>query len=146
VSYRIVNASEWSLDQLAPYMSDILREMGRLAKRFPKDVTTAGLFQAFLSGKRTLWLVLEGDGFVSIAMSSISTIDATGTRVATLCDLAGRDVAKYEALLFATMEAWADQNNCDVKAIEGREGWKRPLAKYGYKPYAVLYRKTRGAA
>jgi hypothetical protein len=138
---NIVNGSEWSIDQLAPYMSDILREMGRLAKRFPKDVTTAALFSEVLSGKRTLWLVLDGDTFVSMALSTIRTVDATGTRIATLCDLAGRDVHKYAAELCAALEQWADENNCSVKAIEGREGWKPLLAQYGYKPHAVLYRK-----
>lgn len=140
---RVVNGSEWPLDQLAPYMSDILREMGRLAKRFPKDVTTAGLFQEFLSGRRTLWLVLDGDVFVSMAMTTMRTIDATGTKIATLCDLAGRDVQKYAAELCAATELWADKNGCAVMAVEGREGWKPLLAQYGYKPFSVLYRKTR---
>ena len=141
--YRIVNASEWSLDQLAPYMSEILKEMGRLAKRFPGDVTAAALFQEFLSGKKTLWLVLDGDGFVSIAMSHIRTIDATGQRIATLCDLAGRDVHNYAAELCAALEQWADAKDCPVRAVEGREGWKPLLALHGYKPFAVLYRKSR---
>lgn len=140
---RIVNGSEWSLDQLAPYMSRILAEMGRLAKRFPKDVTTAALFQEVLAGKRTLWLVLDGDSFVSIALSTIRTVDATGTRIATLCDLAGRDVHRYAAELCAALEQWAEQNNCPVMAVEGREGWKPLLAQYGYKPHAVLYRKVK---
>lgn len=140
---RIVNGSEWSLDQLAPYMSQILAEMGRLAKRFPKDVTTAALFQEVLNGKRTLWLVLDGDSFVSIALSTIRTVDATGTRIATLCDLAGRDVHRYAAELCAALEQWAEQKDCSVMAVEGREGWKPLLAQFGYKPHAVLYRKAR---
>jgi hypothetical protein len=65
MTYSIVNASEWSLDDLAPYMGDILKQMGRLAKRFPRDVTTASLFQEFLAGKKTLWLILEDKAFVS---------------------------------------------------------------------------------
>lgn len=142
MTYRVVNASEWSLDQLAPYMTDILHEMGRLAKRFPKDVTTQALFQEFLTGKKTLWLILEGDGFVSIAMTTIRTIDGTGTRIATLCDLAGRDIHNYASQLNAALEQWADQQKCGVMAVEGREGWKPLLALFGYKPYAVLYRKT----
>ncbi len=140
---RVVNGSEWSIDQLAPYMSDILQEMGRLAKRFPQDVTTAALFKEVLSGKRTLWLVLDGETFVSIALSTIRTVDATGTRIATLCDLAGRDVQKYAAELCAALEQWADKNDCPIRAVEGREGWKPLLAQFGYKPHAVLYRKTR---
>jgi hypothetical protein len=143
LTYSVHCASEWPLDRIAPYMSDILAEMGRLALRFPGDVTTEALFQEFLSGKKTLWLVLDGDKFVSMALSTIRTVDATGQRIATLCDLAGRDVRKYAAQLCAALEAWADTNNCEIRAVEGREGWKPMLAEYGYTPHAVLYRKTK---
>lgn len=141
MTYRIVNASEWPLDDLAPFMSEILKQMGRLAKRFPRDVTTASLFQEFLTGKKTLWLILDGGAFVSMAMTRIRTIDCTGNRVFTLCDLAGKDVARFADLLTETMEAAAASNNCEPE-IEGREGWGRMIAKYGYRPHAVLYRKT----
>ncbi len=79
-------------------------------------MTTAALFQEFLSGKKTLWLVLEGDGFVSIAMTTIRTIDGTGTRIATLCDLAGRDIHNYATELNAALEQWASKNDCPVMA------------------------------
>lgn len=143
MSYSIENASEWPLDRLAPYMSDVLREMGRLASRFPGDITMQALYGEFLTGKKTLWLVLEGEKLVSIAMSSIRTVDATGQRIGTLSDLAGRDVHKYAPELCAAVEAWADQQKCGVFAVEGREGWKPILAKHGYKPFAVLYRKVK---
>jgi hypothetical protein len=144
LSYRIENASEWqSLDRLAPYMSDILHEMGRLAKRFPKDVTTAALFGDFISGKRTLWLVLDGDKFVSMAMTRVDTVNATGERIATLCDLAGRDVQRYATELCTALEAWASQQNCGTLAVEGRKGWERLLTKHGYRAERVLYRKTK---
>jgi hypothetical protein len=143
MTYSIVNASEWSLDDLAPYMSDILKQMGRLAKRFPRDVTTASLFQEFLAGKKTLWLILDGDkAFVSMAMTRIRTIDCTGNRVFTLCDLAGKDVARFADLLTDRHGSRAAANNCEPE-IEGREGWGRMIAKYGYRPHAVLYRKSR---
>lgn len=124
-------------------MSDILAQMGRLAKRFPKDVTTQGLFQEFLAGKKTLWLVLDGETFVAIAMTAVRTIDCTGTRIFTLCDLAGRDVSKFADLLTETLEAAAAANNCTEIAIEGRTGWARMIHKYGYRPHAVLFRKVR---
>lgn len=143
MTYSVVNASNWSMDQLAPFMSDILREMGRLAKRFPKDCTTAALFQEVLSGRKTLWLVMKDDEFAAVALTSIRTVDATGTRIMTLCDLAGKDVRAFASELCEAMEAWSDANNCDVIAVEGRTGWKPILAQYGYAPHAVLYRKSR---
>ncbi len=142
MTYRVVNASEWSLDQLAPYMTEILKEMGRLANRFPKDTTTAGQFAEFLKGGRTLWLVLDGDGFVAIALTSIRTIDATGIRFATLNDLAGSNVQSYAAELCTALEQWATKNNAEPE-IYGRKGWEPLLKLFGYRPHAVLYRKSR---
>lgn len=143
MTYSVHCASEWPLDRLAPYLSEVLREMGRLAKRFPNDATTEALFTEFLAGKKTLWLILEGDDFVSMALSTVRTVDSTGTRMATLCDMAGKNVQGYASELCEALEAWADKNNCDIRAIEGREGWKPLLAQHGYKPHAVLYRKSR---
>lgn len=143
MSYTIVNASEWPLERIAPYMSDVLREMSRLAKRFPKDVTTAALFNDFLSGARTLWLILYDGNFISMAMTRVDTVNATGERIATLCDLAGRDVKAYAAELCMALEQWADQQKCGVLAVEGRKGWEPILAKHGYRAERVLYRKTK---
>jgi hypothetical protein len=140
---RVENVSQWPLDRLAPYMSDILGAMGKLATRYPNDVTTAALFQEFLAGKKTLWLALDGDRFLAIAMTTIRTIDATGTRIFTLCDLAGIDVARFADELTTAMEDSAAQHDCSVIAVEGRSGWDKFLKPRGYRPYAVLYRKLR---
>ena len=140
MAYKIHCASEWPLDQIAPYMSSILDAMGQLAKRFPKDVTTASLFQEFLSGKKTLWLILDDDAFVTMALTSIRVLDPTGKRFATLCDLAGNHVQLYAAELCAALEAWAEKNDAEPE-IYGRKGWEPLLKQFGYRPHATLYRK-----
>lgn len=124
-------------------MSAVLEQMGRLADRFPGDVTMGALFSEVLAGKRTLWLVMEGETVLSIAMTTIRTVDATGQRIAKLHDLAGRDVHRYAAQLCEALEIWADENDCPVKEIEGRVGWQKLLDRFGYRPQAVLYRKAR---
>jgi len=124
-------------------MSDVLREMGRLAKRYPGDVTTTALFQEFLAGRKTLWLVRDGEAFVAMALTTIRTVDATASRIFTLCDLAGRDVAKFADELTVALEDSAAQNNCNVIAVEGRAGWDKFLKPRGYRQHAVLYRKSR---
>lgn len=142
---KVENVSLWPLDRLAPYMSDILAQMGRLAKRYPRDVTTAALFQEFLAGKKTLWMAHEDGAFLAIAMTMINTVNATGTRIFTLCDLAGRDVAKFADELTTAMEDSAAENDCSVIAVEGRSGWEKFLKPRGYKTHAVLYRKLRSS-
>lgn len=123
-------------------MSDVLRELGRLAARFPGDVTMGALYAEILQGRRTLWLVLEGGRLLSIALTSVRTVDATGQRIAKLHDLAGRDVHRYAAQLCDALEGWADENGCPVKEIEGRKGWEKLLKRFGYAPHAVLFRKA----
>lgn len=124
-------------------MSDILGAMGKLATRYPKDVTTGALFQEFLAGKKTLWLVLNGDAFVAVAMTTVRTVDATGTRIFTLCDLAGKDVAKFADELTTAMEDSAAQSECSIIAVEGRTGWEKFLKPRGYREHARLWRKLR---
>lgn len=143
MTYTVDNASLWPLEQLAPYMSDVLREMGRLAKRYPGDTTTTALFQEFLAGTKTLWLVRDGETFVAMALTTIRTVDATESRIFTLCDLAGRDVAKFADELTTAMEDSAAQNDCNVIAVEGRAGWDKFLKPRGYRQHAILYRKLR---
>lgn len=124
-------------------MSAVLGQMGRLADRFPGDVTMGALFSEVLAGKRTLWLVMEGETLLSIAMTTIRTVDATGQRIATLRDLAGHGVHRYAGRLCEALETWADENHCTVREVEGREGWKPLMKEHGYRPFAVLYRKAR---
>lgn len=143
MTYTVQSTAAWSIDQLAPFMTEILGAMGKLAKRYPKDVTTGALFQEVLAGNRTLWLVLDSGAFVAIAMTTVRTIDATGTRIFTLCDLAGKDVAKFADELTTAMEDSAAQNDCSIIAVEGRSGWDKFLKPRGYKPHAVLWRKSR---
>lgn len=138
----VENVSKWALDDLAPYMTDVVTQMGRLAKRFPEDCTTASIFHEIYSGNRALWLIREDGKFVAMAMSHIRTINATGAKIATLTDLAGDRVSEYAEQLCAAVETWADENQCAVKEVQGREGWKPILARHGYRPFSVIYRKT----
>lgn len=140
---KIENVSLWPLDRLAPYMSEILEAMGQLSARYPADMTTMSLFQEFLGGKKTLWIALDEWKFLAIAMTTIRTVDATGARIFTLCNLAGRDVASFADELTTAMEESAVQNDCPIIAVEGRTGWDKFLKPRGYREYARLYRKTR---
>lgn len=143
MSFTVENASLWSLDDLAPYVSSILLEMGKLARRYPGDTTTAALYADFLSGRKTLWVVREGEAFVAMALTTVKTIDATGQKIFTLCDLAGRDVSKFADELTTAMENSAAAQDCNVIAVEGRTGWDKFLKPRGYKIHATLYRKSR---
>lgn len=139
---EIVNASQWPIERLAPYMSGILEQMGRLADRFPDDVTMGALFAEVMNGRRTLWLILEDGKLLAIALTTVRTIDATGAKILKLHDLAGNGMRRFSEELRQTLEGYARENGCHMTEIEGREGWKPLLTKFGYSTRAMLFRKA----
>ena len=144
MTYRIEHHAGGRIEPIAPYLSDILVQLGRLVRRFPDGCTLDALFAEYLLGRRALWLVIAEDGkLAAVAMTHLRTVDATGAKVATLSDLAGSNVSDFAEDLCAAMEAWARDNGATVRQIEGRPGWAKLLARYGYRPHAVTYRKVR---
>lgn len=145
VTYSVVNTQEWSWEQLAPYTRDITAAMRLLAERFPEDVTVQSLGQDIVTGLRQLWLILEGDRFVSFCLTNVRTIDATGVKVVTLTTHAGEAGIDCVPQMCAVIEAWAKEQGAQFTAAEGRRGWARALAKQGYREHAVIFRKPVGA-
>lgn len=141
MKYRIVNTSGWEWDRLAPYTRDITAAMKMLAERFPDDVTTESLARECILGSRQLWLVLDGEAFVSFCLTQVRTIDATGRKVVTLTSHAGDAGLDCVPDMCREIEAWAKDQGADFTAAEGRRGWGRALAREGYREYAVVWRK-----
>jgi len=137
----IHKAHEWPLIKLMRYMPDIGECFQKLENRFPGDITVESLFRDYLSGNKVLWIVLDGEELLSVAMTNIRTVEATGKKIASVMDLAGKDRNVFSDELNQTLEAWAKENGADTFAIEGRPGWDRIAKKYGYTPYAVQWRK-----
>lgn len=137
----VENYSKRPFRDLIPYLTDACAQFARLEDRFPRDCTAHSIFNDFYTGRKALWLVLDDGRFIAAACSNIKTIDATGAKIATLCDLAGNGVEAYAAELNAALEQWADENGCEAYAVEGRIGWKPLLKQFGYEPHALLYRK-----
>jgi hypothetical protein len=142
VTYRIINTSAWTFDELAPYGAAITAAMKQLADKFPEDVTVAQLASECLTGARQLWLILDGAGaFVSFCCTSINTIAGTGKKVVTLTSHAGAEGLDCCADMCRVIEAWAKEQGAQFTAAEGRRGWGRELARHGYREYAVIWRK-----
>lgn len=136
------NTSNWSLELISQYKDDILAAFAKLAKRFPADVTVESLFRDAVTGNKALWLVLDDENrFQSLAMTQIATNEATGQKFAKVMDLAGKDHRVWSDELNKALEDWGREHGADWFAIEGRPGWGRVAEQYGYKPYAVMWRK-----
>lgn len=137
---RIVNTEDWPWERLAPYGAEITAAMKKLVDRFPKDVTVESLAQECLTGHKQLWLILDGDRFVSFAITELRSVDATGHRMVSITSFAGEE-GESTVPLISEIEAWAKDRGAMEATIIGRMGWKRSVATQGYKIDAVLYRK-----
>ncbi|HEU4985206.1 MAG TPA: hypothetical protein VFT58_06150, partial [Nitrososphaera sp.] len=123
------------------YGKDITASFNSLVKRYPKDVTAESLFHDCLSGAKELWLILDDDQFMAMAMTRLGET-AAGTKLLTIADLAGKGWSKWFNALADTLEAYAEENGA-IPQWEGRYGWGKAVAeKRGYRPVAVLYRKV----
>lgn len=142
MSYQIVNTEHWKYDQIAPFGPAITRAFHQLEKKFPHDVKAEALARECILGERQLWLILDEDGaFVSICLTHIKTVDATGTKIVTLTSHAGAEGLSCVPDMCSVIEAWAKEQGAHYTAAEGRRGWTRELAKQGYREYAVVFRK-----
>ena len=141
MTYSVVNTSSWTFDQIAKYGKELTAAFVKLSQTFPDDITPQGIFASLNKGEHQLWIVLDEDRFVSFILTKTHVIDATGKKVVTITSLAGEDGLASGPDIYETIEAWAIEQDADIGAVEGRLGWKRIAARYGYEPYAVIYRK-----
>lgn len=146
MKYRIELTRDWPAEKFEPYGPAVTAAMKKLADRFPEDVSVKGLADEILSGTRDLWLILDGeDQFVSFVATSIHVVNHTGMKVCTITSLGGDAGLDCVDDCIPTIEEWAWSQGVDMCGVEGREGWRKPLARNGYRPYAVIYRKPRPA-
>ncbi len=131
---------DWSPEKINRYWPDIMGAFEQLRDRFPDDVAVEGLIQAGITGEKALWLVLDGAEFVALAMAQIRPTQA-GCKIATVMDVAGKNPKAFLPVLIPALEEWAKENGADYYAVEGRQGWQPLVKDYGYKPYAVQWRK-----
>lgn len=131
---------DWPYEQVAKYGPQITESMQKLAKRFPKDVSVPALFDEILSGQRQLWLILDGEEFKSFMLSEIKDNPFTGTRSLMITSLAGEGGVDLVPLI-GEVEKWAAENSITDVIPVGREGWRKPLSKMGYKLDVCLFRK-----
>lgn len=143
MAYKVVDTSGWTAAQLDPYWPEIFAAMMKLKARFPDDQSISVLMSSWAHRTRKLWLVLdENDAFMAFVSTEIETLMATGERVAILKDCAGVGVLKAADEICAALEAYADRERIRIRRFTGREGWKLPAQKHGYKVTSVIFEKV----
>lgn len=136
----IHNTTDWPEEKLMPYGREITKAMHKLAARFPREVTVQHLAQEIIAGKKQLWLIMDGERFVSFVLTEIQTNDATGAKTLLIPSFAG-DEGISTVPLIVELEKWGIENGCTESRTLGRKGWTKPMAEQGYKVDVVLFRK-----
>ena len=87
------------------------------------------LAEDIFSGKSQLWLILEGDEFLSFVLTEIKGDAGLGHKSVLLTGLAGEagiDICP----LIGKIEEWAWSIGADEVCPVGRLGWKKGLARW----------------
>lgn len=132
--------TDWPFERVAAYGREITAAMKKLVERFPQDLTLESMAEEIISGKLQLWLILDGEEFKAFVTSEIKVNEATGHKTVQLMELAG-DGGVDLVPLIADIEKWAIEIGAHELTPLGRDGWRKPLAKAGYRPKLTLYSK-----
>lgn len=140
MTYRIHLTDTWSHERMARYGPQITHAMGKVAARFPDDISLEQLACNIAEGREQLWLILdEEEEFVAFVTSEIEVTNSGKKRVL-LLELGGKggvDIAD----MIEPIEAWARSIGADELCPIGRIGWRKRLAAHGYYPKVIRYGK-----
>jgi hypothetical protein len=143
MALSVHNTTDWPAERLLPYGAEITKAMHKLVNRFPRDITVVHLAREIIAGKKQLWLIMDGEKFVSFVLTEIQINEATGVKNLLIASLAGEEGASTVPL-GVELEKWGIENGCTEVRTLARKGWTRPLEQNGYKMDMVLFRKPIG--
>lgn len=141
MTQKLLLTSDWSLEQIMPYSPQITAALKKLKDRFPEDGTMESMAQDIMNGAIHLWLMLDGEEFKGVVLTTIKTVEATGYRAVLVVGLAGEDGVELSPHI-STIEEWGREQGLDACQPVGRIGWKKPLSQLGYEIDRVIYRKA----
>lgn len=138
--YSVHLTQDWSLEKIAPYSAALNAAMHKMQQRFPDDVSLAQMAKNIAGGKQQLWLIVdENEEFAAFVTTEIEVLKSGKKRV-NLLELAGEGGAPI-ADMIEPIEAWAREIGAAEICPVGRVGWRKILARHGYKPAVIRYRK-----
>lgn len=139
MTLTIHNTTDWPFERIAPYGPQITAAMRQMAARYPNEISVEKMAEDLFSGKNQLWLILDGEEFAAFVTSEIK-VSENGHKTVFLGELAGRGGVNLVPMIHP-IEEWARSIGATEVTPLGREGWRKALAKAGYRPKFVLYSK-----
>lgn len=95
----------------------------------------ATLLDAIKKHFNQLWVVRIGGEFVATFVTQIDDYDVG--RILTVVAIGGDRMPEWLGEVDALIQSYAEHNNCKFIASEGRPGWERALAAYGWRKSSV---------
>ena len=132
---------DWPYERVARYGREITAAIHKLVERYPNDLSVKDIAGDMMNGTSQLWLILdEEEQFKAFVTSEIKVNTDTGRKTVLLGELAG-DGGLDLVSMIGPIEDWARSIGAVELTPLGREGWRKPLAKAGYRPKFVLFSK-----
>jgi len=140
MTYSIHLTQDWPFEKIARYGPQITGAMQKIEARFPDDVSLEQIARNLAEGSQQLWLILdENEDFAAFVTTEIE-ITRSGRKRILLLELAG-DGGPDLAGMIRPIEDWARETGAQEICPLGRIGWRKALAKHGYHPAILRYRK-----
>jgi hypothetical protein len=133
------NTSTWPYEKVAAYGSTITAHLKKYADAFPTDATVESLFRDITEGRRVLWLVMDGDDVVCIALSEVVLSDI-GVPYGRIVAISG-DRGVEAVPLIEQVEEWARSKGAVKMQQFTRLGMSKHLRKQGYTGNLMLVEK-----
>lgn len=131
---------DWPYERVARYGREITAAIHKLVERYPNDLSVKDIAGDMMNGTSQLWLILDGEEFKAFVTSEIKVNTDTGRKTVLLGELAGDGGIDLVSMI-GPIEDWARSIGAVELTPLGREGWRKPLAKAGYRPKFVLFSK-----
>jgi hypothetical protein len=133
------NTSSWPFEAVAAYGSTITAHLKKYADAFPTDATVESLFRDITEGRRVLWLVMDGDDVVCIALTEVVLSDL-GIPYGRIVAISG-DRGVEAVPLIAEVEDWARSKGAVKMQQFTRLGMGKKLREQGYTGNLMLVEK-----
>lgn len=137
---RVENASSWSYERIAAHGQEITACLRKYVEAFQDDTTLERLFDDLVSGRRVLWVMMDGDAVLAAGMSEIHETDA-GIKACRICALGG-DGALDQISFVQPVEAWAKERGAVKMQFLTRPGIARALREHGYSAPLMMVEKA----
>lgn len=84
-----------------------------------------------IDGRKQLWVVVSGKGLEAVVVTELT--EHGKCRAASICICTGDDRARWIDKGLAVIGQWAKEQGCAAFSLVARPGWRRELAKRGFR-------------